>query len=207
MLHLFFFNCGPIGWLLLLLEALCIVLLTERFFYYHREQINAREFGTGIKNVLRRENVMEALSICDATPGPVARLVKAAILNREQGKLAVKDILESAGLQELPQLEARLTWLATLSHMGTPLGLLGTIVGLIKTFQGVYMNGAFADAASLSGGICEALIATALGLILSITASTAYNYLTERMNAIILDMEKSATDVSIYLFDSNTQGK
>jgi biopolymer transport protein ExbB len=85
MIQIFFNNAGPVTWLIFILGALGAVIFVERLLHYHRVQIDSKEFITGVKNVLRRENRMEALSICDATPGPVARLVKMAILNQDQG--------------------------------------------------------------------------------------------------------------------------
>src|SRR5436305_15043478 len=96
---------GPMLWILLLVSAVAVAVFTERFLHYHRAQINSTEFLNGVRTVLKRENVVEALSICDATPGPVARLVKTAILNRDQGRERVRESLEEAGLAEVPRLE------------------------------------------------------------------------------------------------------
>ena len=67
---------GPVLWLLLLISAVAVSVFIERFLHCHRAQINSTEFLNGVRNVLKRNNVVEALSICDATPGPVARLVR-----------------------------------------------------------------------------------------------------------------------------------
>ncbi|MBO4796630.1 MAG: MotA/TolQ/ExbB proton channel family protein, partial [Verrucomicrobia bacterium] len=166
-----------------------------------RAQIDSKEFITGVKNVLRRENQMEALSICDATPGPVARLVKLAILNKNLGTKSVNDAIESAGLIEVPRLETRLSWLATIAEIAQPLGCLGTVLGMIKMFRAMQLAGPFADVNVLSGGIWTALISAALGLALSVTARAGYNYLIERVNNIVLDMEKTSTDITHFLFE------
>jgi len=73
-------NGGPVMWLILIAAATAAVVFVERSLYCHRAQINSAEFLNGVRTVLKRGNVVEAISICDATPGPVARLVKAAIL-------------------------------------------------------------------------------------------------------------------------------
>ena len=78
-------NGGPVVWLLIIISGVAIVVFIERLLHCHRAQINSTEFLNGVRTVLRRDNVIEAISICDATPGPVARLVKTAILAREQG--------------------------------------------------------------------------------------------------------------------------
>src|SRR2546428_3826997 len=75
-------------WVILLASAAAVVVFVERVLHYHRAQINSTEFLNGVRNVLKRDNVVEAISICDATPGPVARLVKVAILNRRKGARA-----------------------------------------------------------------------------------------------------------------------
>ena len=116
---------GPMAWLLLMMGAVVIVVFIERLLHYHRAQINSTEFLSGVRNVLKRENVVEALSICDATPGPVARLVKTAILNRDRGREGVRDALEEAGLLEVPRLEDKLNLLATIAQIAPLMGLLG----------------------------------------------------------------------------------
>ena len=110
-----FLNLG--GWMLgliLLTSAVALVVFIERYLYCHRAQINSTEFLNGVRTVLKRDNVVEALSICDATAGPVARLVKTAILNRDHGRERVREALEEAGLTEVPRLEEKLNLLATI---------------------------------------------------------------------------------------------
>jgi len=99
---------GLMTWLLLIMSAVVIVVFVERLLHYHQAQINSAEFLNGVRNVLKRDNVVEALSICDATPGPVARLVRTAILNRDRGREGIRDSLEEAGLLEVPRLEDKL---------------------------------------------------------------------------------------------------
>ena len=96
---------GPMAWILIFTSAVALAVFLERMLHYHRAQINSLEFLDGVRNVLRQGNVVEGLSICDATPGPVARLVKAALLSRERGREGVREALEEAGMQEVPKLE------------------------------------------------------------------------------------------------------
>src|SRR5262245_28275643 len=116
-------NGGPVLWLILLAGAVGIVVFMERYLHLHRAQINSTEFLNGVRTVLKRDNVVEALSICDATPGPVARLVKTAILNRDYGRERVREALEEAGLAEVPRLEERLNLLATIAQIAPLIGL------------------------------------------------------------------------------------
>ena len=87
----FFTEGRYVVWLILFIGATAIVVFVQRFLHYHRAQINSTEFLNGVRNVLKRDNVVEAISICDATPGPVARLVKTAILNRDHGRERVRE--------------------------------------------------------------------------------------------------------------------
>ena len=181
--------------LILLAGAVAIVVFIERFLHCHRAQINSTEFLNGIRNVLRRDNVVEAVSICDATHGPVARLVKTAILNRDNGRDRVRESLEEAGLVEVPRLEEKLNLLATIAQLSPLLGLFGTVIGLMKTFDGIQSAGPTAHAGDLSDGVWTALICCAAGLAVSVPAHAAYNYLVSRVNSIVLDMERAATEI------------
>lgn len=195
MIPSFISNGGPMLWIILLASAVAIVVFIERALHCHRAQINSAEFLNGVRTVLKRDNVVEALSICDATPGPVARLVKTAILNRDYGRDRVRESLEEAGLAEVPRLEEKLNLLATIAQIAPLLGLLGTVLGMIHIFHNMEHEGLNASVQMLSGGVWEALICTAAGLAVSIPAHAGYNYLVSRVNEIVLDMEKAATEI------------
>ena len=186
-------NGGPVIWLILLAAAVALATFIERVLYCHQSQINSAEFLNGVRTVLKRDNVVEAIAICDATPGPVARIVKTAILNRDHGRERVREALEEAGLAEVPRLEEKLNLLATIAQLSPLLGLLGTVLGFIHIFQGMEDKGL--NAGVLSKGVWEALICTAAGLAVSIPAYAGYNYLVSRVNDIVLDMERAATEI------------
>src|SRR6266576_3992787 len=192
-------------WLLLALSAIVIVVFIERLLHYHRAQINSMEFLNGVRNVLKRENVVEALSICDATPGPVARLVKTAILNREHGRERVREALEEAGLAEVPRLEEKLNLLATIAQIAPLLGLLGTVMGFIQTFALMEDKGLGAHIGDLSTGVWKALVCAAAGLAVAIPAHAGYNYLVSRVNSIVLDMERAATEIVNIVTEGDSQ--
>jgi biopolymer transport protein ExbB len=191
-------NGGWVLWLILIAAAVAIVVFIERALHCHRAQINSIEFLNGVRTVLRRDNVVEAISICDATPGPVARLVKTAILNRDRGRERVREAVEEAGLVEVPQLEEKMNLLATIAQLAPLLGLLGTIIGFMDTFGHMQEYGLYAHISgdhSLAGGIQQALICAAAGIAVAIPVHAGYNYLVSRVNDIVLDMERSATEI------------
>jgi biopolymer transport protein ExbB len=188
-------NGGPVIWLILIAAAIAIAVFIERALHCHRAQINSVEFLNGVRNVLKRDNVVEAISICDATPGPVARLVKTAILNRDKGRERVREAVEETGLTEVPLLEEKLNLLATIAQIAPLLGLLGTIVGLMEIFNQMQEAGLYAHIGQLSHGIWRALICAAAGIAVAIFAHAGYNYLVSRVNKIVLDMERASGEI------------
>jgi len=202
MLPSLLFKGGLMLWVILAASAAGIAVFIERLLHYHRAQINSAEFLNGVRTVLKRDNVVEALSICDATTGPVARLVKTAILNRDHGRERVREALEEAGLAEVPRLEERLNVIATIAQLAPLMGLLGTVLGFISIFSQMETAGLRANVGMLSQGIWEALICTAAGLAVSIPAHAGYNFLVSRVNEIVLDMEKAATEIVNFVADS-----
>jgi biopolymer transport protein ExbB len=186
---------GPMFWVILFTGTVGIVVFIERFLHCHRSQINSIEFLNGVRTVLKRDNVVEALSICDATPGPVARLVRTAILNRDFGRERIRESLEEAGLTEVARLEERLNLLATIAQLAPLLGLLGTVLGFIEVFMQMEGAGLNAHVGQLSGGVWQALVCAAMGLAVAIPTHAGYNYLVSRVNSIVLDMERAATEI------------
>jgi biopolymer transport protein ExbB len=189
---------GNGGWmfgLILVASAIAIAVFIERILHYHREHINTLEFLNGVRTVLKRDRVVEAISICDATPGPVPRLVKTAILARDQGRERVREAIDDAGLVEVPRLEEKLTILATIAQIAPILGLLGTVLGFMKVFERMQKDGLHANVGQLMQGIGQALICAGAGLAVAAVAYAGYNYLVARVNDIVLDMEKCATEI------------
>jgi len=199
-------NGGPVIWLILIAAATAAVVFIERALFCHRSQINSAEFLNGVRTVLKRGNVVEAIAICDATAGPVARLVKAAILNRENGRDRVREAVEEAGLTEVPRLEEKLNLLATIAQIAPLLGLFGTVIGFIDIFGQLSHSDSYANLRDLSGGVWKALICAAAGIGLAIPAHAGYNYLVSRVNKIVLDMERAAAEI-VNIITENGNGK
>ena len=197
---------GPVIWLILFAAAIALAVFVERVLYCHRSQINSAEFLNGVRTVLKRDNVVEAISICDATPGPVARIVKTAILNRDRGRDRVREAVEEAGLTEVPRLEEHLNLLATIAQIAPLLGLLGTLLGFMEIFSQMQEAGLYAHIEQLSHGVWRALVCAAAGIAVAIPAHAAYNYLVSRINKIVLDMERAAAEI-VNIVTENGNGK
>lgn len=188
----FFSQLGPMLWPLLIMSATGLTVITERLLFFRQIQINSVEFLSGVRNVLKSGNPVEAIAICDATPGPVARLMKAAILNRDAGRERVQEAVEEVGLVEVPKLEARLSVLATLAQIAPLCGLLGTLLGLGGVYRSLQATQGHSAPADLFLGVGESLHAAGMGMAIAIISYAAYNYLVSRVNAIVLDMERAS---------------
>ena len=198
---------GLIIWVIFIAAVVALVVFVERALFCHRSQINSAEFLNGVRTVLKRENIVEAISICDATPGPVARLVKAAIINREKGRDRVREAVEEAGLTEVPRLEEKLNLLATIAQIAPLLGLFGTVIGCMTIFSVIEHEGLYANLPKLAGGVKEALVCAAAGIGVAIPAHAGYNYLVSRINKIVLDMERAAAEIVNIVTEPNHHGK
>jgi biopolymer transport protein ExbB len=186
---------GPVMYPILLCSILFVAILIERLFHLHRAQINTNEFVAGIRTIIKKRHMAEAISICEDTPGPVAQVIKAGLLKHERSKAEIKEAIDDAALHEVPRLEKNLVVLATIAHISPLLGLFGTVLGMIKVFNTIQALGGVAATEKLAGGIGEALLTTAAGLAVAIPVFVTYNYLVSRVGTLIWDMERSATEV------------
>jgi len=180
---------GPIMWLLLLMSLVGFLIFIERVLFLHRGQIRSTEFVTGIKNIVRKHRLMEALTLCEDTPGPLASIVRAGLLHIEEPEGKIRYELQEAALVEIPVLEKRIGTLAALAKAAPLVGLLGTVVGIAQTFYRMQEAGNYSNASLLASGMWQALLTTATGLAISVLAFLAYHFLNGRVRALVRDME------------------
>ena len=186
-------NGGPVIWILLACGLFAALVFFERLFNLHRAQIAADDFLKGVYNILNRDNPVEAATICEEAPGPVARLALAAVLHHDDTLESIGRAIEDAGLEEIPRMERGLGWLATLARITPLIGLLGTVLGLMDVLLAAHRAAPLVQSADLTGGLWNALSATALSLVIAILAYAGYNLLVSRVESILLDMERSAS--------------
>ena len=190
---------GPMMWVLLALGLLALVLTIERALYLHRGQIAAKAFVDGIKNILAKRRLVEALTVCEEAPGPVAAVVKAALLHADDSAEAMRFYVQEAAVIELPALERRLGSIAAIAQVAPLAGLLGTVLGMAVTFLAFEKGGNYATAGALSAGMWQALLATAGSLMLAIPAHLAHHFLSGRVRAIVRDVEWSGNEIMKFL--------
>jgi len=188
---------GPMMWLLLALGLLTVLLALERVLFLHRGQIRATTFLEGIKNILAKRRLVEALTVCEETPGPVAAVVKAALLHAEADVATMRFHVQEAAIVELPALERRLGSIATIAQVAPMVGLLGTVLGMATTFLAFEKD--YMSASALATGMWQALLCTAGGLMLALPAHVAHHFLSGRVRSIVRDVEWAGNEIMRYL--------
>jgi biopolymer transport protein ExbB len=186
---------GPLMWLILFCSIVSCAVFIERQAYFHRASIRTGEFLRGMTVLIQSRNFSEALHESAGTPGPVARVVHAAIIHHESPRAELKDIVQEAGQLEVPKLEANLGLLSTVAFATPLIGLLGTVAGLIEVFVTISSHSGFATSTDISKGIYQSLLTTAAGLAVSIPSFVACNYLSSRVNALMHDMERAGIEM------------
>jgi biopolymer transport protein ExbB len=187
---------GPIMWPIILCSIFAFAILLERLFHLHRARIDTVDFMSKIGSILKRNKIMEAIEMCNNTPGPIAHIMKAGILKHDRPRSEIREAIEDAGVHEVPRLEKNLNALATIAHIAPLLGFLGTVTGMVKCFQVIQQKSTALypiNPGDLAGGMWEALMTTVAGLVVAIPTYVAYNYLVSRVDGFVLEMEKAAT--------------
>lgn len=194
---------GPVFWVLLALAVVAIVTYFERFIDLRRAQIDYQDFLKGVINVLDAGNDAEALAICEDTPAPVASVVATAIRHREGSARVLREAVDSQGRAETGRLDRRLAALAIIGQIAPGIGLLGTIIGFIKSVI-LVNSGDMVSRAELVSVSMEALVCAALGIALSVAVTVMYGSLRVRLERTVVELEAAASQIVGYL---STAGK
>ncbi|MBO7683979.1 MAG: MotA/TolQ/ExbB proton channel family protein [Kiritimatiellae bacterium] len=189
---------GPVFWILVTLAVVAVVTYFERLMDLRRAHIDYQDFLDGVVNVLDAGNVDEALAICEDTPAPVAQVVATAIRHRGGSARQLRDAVDSQGRAEVGRLDRRLAALAIIAQTAPSIGLLGTIIGFIKTVIAANSQ-ALVSRADLFNGSMEALVSAALGLMVAIPATVMYGSLRVRLDRTVVELEAAASRIVGYL--------
>ncbi|ALJ56692.1 colicin uptake protein TolQ [Candidatus Xiphinematobacter sp. Idaho Grape] len=197
---------GPLTWVILLCSIVALGVFFERLLSLHRASIHVSDFLKGLATLIERKNFSEAIQECACTPGPVARVLHEAILQYDFDKRETREVVQNAAQLEVPKLEKNLPILHAIAYGAPMIGLLGTVLGLLKAFQAITLHGGYTTAAELADGVYQSLLCSAAGIAVGIAAFTAYKFLSFRINILMHDMERAGVEI-IYLLKSTSQGK
>lgn len=194
----FMLKGGPIMWPILFCSIIAVTIVIERIWYLRKVHVDVRKFSEQITRSVKRNRMMDAIDLCEKTPGPVAAVIKEGLLKHDRPRIEIREAIEDAAIHQVPILERNVPVLATVAHISPLLGLLGTVVGMVKAFQVIQEKSSAVSPVNpgdLAGGIWEALLTTVFGLCVAIPVYVAYNYLTSRIDRFVLEMEKGATEL------------
>lgn len=185
------------GWVmipLVLLSVLTIYLFIERMITIREAGSDPEAITDRIRDYVRNGDVEGAITYCERKDVPITRILKQGLERLGRPISEIQDAVQAAGKHETFALEKRTNLLASISGIAPMLGFFGTVVGMIRAFQEIQNLQGNVNPSVLAGGIWEALITTAAGLLVGILALFAYNFLLERIRRLTNDMERSATD-------------
>jgi biopolymer transport protein ExbB len=186
----YFDKGGPIMWPLLLLSVLGVTVAVWRWMALRAATQNIGPFLSSLRERLLAGDVDGAIQACDQHPGPVSNIVRAGLVKFGRSKDEVELSLQDASAHELATLERGLPVLATVAMIAPLLGFLGTVTGMINSFDALAAVG-LNNPAAVASGISEALITTAAGLMIAIPIQMAYNYFLTRVNGTVRSMESA----------------
>ena len=172
---------------MLLIWGLTIIII-KAIKLRHEKIINPAVIQ-GIEEMLLEDKIPEATAYCKQNSLPMTRIILAGILNYERSEAELKEILEDASRQELPGIRRHLTALGTIASASPLLGLLGTVIGMISVFATLSTE-ANVNPGMLAGGISEALVTTACGLVSAMPTLIFHNFFRTRVQSLIIEMEK-----------------
>lgn len=197
-----FLKGGWIMYLILACSVLGVAIIVEKYIVLKKAKVNVPAFLIKIRTMVKRKDIVGAIGFCMQEKSPVSNIVKKGLKKFRFGHQRVVESIESAGRQEISKLEKGLPILATISGIAPLMGFLGTVTGMITAFMKIQELQGSANPADLAGGIWEALITTAFGLIVGIPALAFYNYFVNSINKLVLDMELISNDLIDLMDDS-----
>jgi len=198
---------GPLVWVLLFLAFFGTVCVVERLFYFHRARINVGDLLVGLAHHIRRRSFAEALHEAARAPGPVARVAHAALLRYYLGRSDLRDIVQEAGQLEVPRVEKNIRAILGVALLAPLVGMLGSMLGMLESFQQASEQGGFTGPAELTAGVFTALITSVLGLTVALPMYLFYLYFLGRAKRLVHRMERAGIEMVHLIADAREEAE
>lgn len=189
---------------IILCSIVALAIFIERLWLLRRERAIPSNFVRQIEDLLRKQKISDALFLCQGDSSSIARIFLAGLKSMGRGMWLVKEAIEERGGREAVILEKHVGLLSTIANLAPLLGLMGTVSGMIKSFNVISMQGA-GNPALLAGGIAEALITTAGGLCVAIPTLVCYRILKDKAESLVFEMEESSIKIIEIMQSLDTQ--
>ncbi len=183
-------------YLILFCSVVSFAMIIDRFISFHKGGLNRAKFMSKLSPILKREKIIEAISLCDKYPSAITRIIKSGVLKHDRGKTKICEAMEERAQLELSQFEKYLPVLATISYIAPLLGFLGTVLGMIEVFMQLQSEMELIGQGNLDAGFGEALFTTAAGLMVAIPTILAHNYFLSRIDEIRRDSDRTISELA-----------
>ena len=197
----FFVQGGGFMWPILIALLFGLAIIGERAYSLINSSSNTDQFFDDVKTIYDDSGKEQAVEFCENTPGPVAAIFYAGLSKMEKTKEEIEKAVQNAGGLEMAFLEKNMIWINSVITIAPMLGFTGTVVGMIKAFEDIKMANDISPAV-VAGGISQALLTTAFGLIVAIIMQVAQNFFVSMIDKLILDMEEQSIKIVEYLHSS-----
>lgn len=190
---------GPTMYLLALLAFLMCVIFLERLLYLHRGKTHATEFVEGIKQSLKKHRLLEAITICDESFGPVPIVVKEALLNSENSPEIMSASVNSTAVNQFALLSRRVASLALIARIAPLVGLMGTVLALYQIFGTMGVAHDYVSYSEMAASVKQALVSTAFGLFVAVLSWLGYSFLNSKLKALAQDIDWAANETMLFI--------
>ena len=197
----FFVQGGGFMWPILIALLFGLAVIGERAYSLLNSSSDTDQFFDDVKTTFNDSGKGQAIELCENTPGPVASIFYAGLSKMGNKKEEIEKAVQNAGGLEMAFLEKNMIWINSVITIAPMLGFTGTVVGMIKAFEDIKMANDISPAV-VAGGISQALLTTAFGLIVAMIMQVAQNFFVSMIDKMILDMEEQSIKIVEYLHNT-----
>jgi len=203
MVH-YFLEGGGFMWPILLTLLFGLGFAIERFYSLMMSAVDSQSFFDEITNAINENGTKAAVQVCEETEGPVASIFHAGLSRMHRGLNDVEKAIQNAGSIEMAFLEKNMIWLNAVITIAPMLGFTGTVIGMISAFDAIKAANDISPAV-VAGGISQALLTTAFGLVVAMIIQTFQNLFVSRIDKLVLEMEEQSVKIIDHLYEAETK--
>ena len=200
----YFHDGGNFMWPILVALVFGLVFTLERIYSLMMSKIDSETFFDDITKVIDNDGADAALELCEQTQGPVSAIFHAGLSRLHRGLAEVEKAIQNAGAIEMAFLEKNMIWLNAVITIAPMLGFTGTVIGMISAFDAIKAANDISPAV-VAGGISQALLTTAFGLVVAMIIQTFQNLFVSRIDKLVLEMEEQSVKIVDHLYEAETK--
>ena len=200
----YFHDGGTFMWPILVALVFGLIFTLERIYSLMMSRIDSETFFDDITKVIDNDGAEAALELCEQTQGPVSAIFHAGLSRLHRGLAEVEKAIQNAGAIEMAFLEKNMIWLNAVITIAPMLGFTGTVIGMISAFDAIKAANDISPAV-VAGGISQALLTTAFGLVVAMIIQTFQNLFVSRIDKLVLEMEEQSVKIIDHLYEAETR--